>query len=274
MSFARAVQLLALAVTCCLVGCEPTVVIGQVSAQLSCADAGTLSSGDPVVLPWSTGFENETCDYYQAAGFCYARGTASYQTETAHVHSGNFAELFSAAGNDKVDPAQVRCVRQGVLPPAAYYGAWYYIPATATNSGLWNLFHFMGATTPAAITHGLWDVSLVNGPNGKLTARVLDFLYTVPPGSPGGNAAIATLAVPIASWFHLEFFFKRAKDDTGEAALYQDGVRVVHYANLITDDTNWGQWYVGNYEDALQPAHSDVYVDDVTIATTLGWTPP
>ena len=36
-----------------------------------------------------------------------------------------------------------------------------------------------------------------------------------------------------------------------------------------TDDSNFGQWYVGNYADGLEPADSTLYVDDVTIGPTL-----
>jgi hypothetical protein len=37
------------------------------------------------------------------------------------------------------------------------------------------------------------------------------------------------------------FYWKRAKDTSGEVALYQDEVeRVVDLTNLVTDDTDWG----------------------------------
>jgi len=47
--------------------------------------------------------------------------------------------------------------------------------------------------------------------------------------------------------------------------VYQDGVVALRLTRLITDDTDWGQWYVGNYARTLVPAKSTVYVDDVTI---------
>jgi hypothetical protein len=263
---AGALHLLGLAGVCVAAGCQPTVVIGH----WDCADAGAPSVDDAVALPWSTGFENKTCDFLSVGGFCYASGGGSHRTVTSPVHSGDYAEAFTVIAQDNRNLSQVRCVRQGTLPDEAYYGAWYYLPATATTSGLWNLLHFRGADTPTAPTHGLWDVSLVNGPGGKLNARVLDFLYS---GPAGGNAESSPVAVPIGAWFHLEFFLRRAKDRTGDVALYQDGVRVVHFANVVTDDSNWGQWYVGNLTDALNPAKSTVYVDDVTIAETLGWAP-
>jgi hypothetical protein len=34
---------------------------------------------------------------------------------------------------------------------------------------------------------------------------------------------------------------------------------------IATDDSRWGEWFVGNFATALSPASSTVYVDDVTI---------
>ncbi|HEX6242688.1 MAG TPA: heparin lyase I family protein, partial [Polyangiales bacterium] len=74
--------------------------------------------------------------------------------------------------------------------------------------------------------------------------------------------------VPINTWFQLEFHLKRAADASGEVALYQDGQRLIEEKNLITDDSSWGQWYVGNFATALTPADFTLYVDDVTISAT------
>ena len=42
----------------------------------------------------------------------------------------------------------------------------------------------------------------------------------------------------------------------------------VNVTGLVTDPTDWGQWYVGNWADNLTPPASTVYVDDVTIGFT------
>ncbi len=57
----------------------------------------------------------------------------------------------------------------------------------------------------------------------------------------------------------------RSAQPNGEVTVYQDGVVAVHLTDLITDDTDWGQWYVGNYAKTLVPSLSTVYVDDITI---------
>ncbi|HKU39629.1 MAG TPA: heparin lyase I family protein [Polyangiales bacterium] len=213
----------------------------------------------PVASSWSTGFEDEFCDYEQVGGFCYAGPSASYTTVTTPVHSGHSAAAFEIVAGD-TGGHQTRCVRQGMFPATAYYGAWYFIPATATNMGNWNLLHFRGGTP--SDQHGLWDVSLINGANGELEAVLLDFL--------NGTTRRATqrTPVPIGRWFHLELYLKRAADATGEVALYQDDEVLLEAKGLVTDDTSWGQWYVGNLATRLTPRDSTLYVDDVTIRST------
>jgi hypothetical protein len=239
--------------------CEPTVIVGTSVCSASAGDAGATPDLDASVgVSWSTGFEDGFCDYAPPIGFCYRAGASAYALVTSPVHSGRYAAAFTVPGS-LGGGSQARCVEQGVFPGAAYYGAWYYLPATATNRGLWNLFHFQGG--PPGNLHGLWDLSLVNVSDGGLHITLFDFLNGVTPD------ASAVPAIPIGQWFHLEVYFKRAKDATGEISMWQDGVMAVHLTNLVTDDTDWGQWYVGNLANALVPAVSTVYVDDVTISS-------
>lgn len=211
----------------------------------------------PISLPWSAGFEQGFCDYTQLSGFCYAAPAASYTTVTEPVHSGRYAAAFNIVSDGAVDGHQTRCVRQGMMPTEAYYGAWYFVPARATNTDLWNLLHFQGGD--ASMQHGLWDVSLINGAGGALELVVYDFL--------NGRArrAATPRPVPLGVWFHLEFYLKRAADNTGAFTLYQDGEPLIAASGLKTDDTRWGQWYVGNLANGLTPPSSTLYVDDVSI---------
>jgi hypothetical protein len=249
--------MLAVAALCCVSACRPSLVVGERKCPEVRREGGVLpSSTDPVALPWSTGFEDQFCDYTNAAGSCYDPPT--FQVVTSPVHSGQLAAAFTVSSRDG-GMYQSRCVRDGLFPAEAYYGAWYYIPEYATNTGTWNLFHFQGGKLDKSSVHGIWDVSLINK-NGELVPRVRDFLH---------NRTLDGTAIPLGRWFHLVFFLKRAKDTTGEAALFQDGERVATFANQSTDDTEWSQWYAGNYVTALNPPDSTVYMDDVTISTDL-----
>ena len=257
-SFAHALALSLVALSA--LACESKLEVGTWQCPATRTDAGVPGPADPIAVPWSSSFENRFCDYEDLGGFCYGSPLATYRTVTTHSRSGRHAAAFSIDSDDG-DAYQTRCVRQGVLPKAAYYGAWYFIPAPATNAELWNLFHFRGGE--GSLYHPLWDVSLASAANGDLELFVYDQL--------GGGVHHPTTPtpVPIGEWFHIQLYLERAADATGRVSLYQDGTLLVALTNVLTDDSSIGQWYVGNLANALTPAASTLYVDDVTISATL-----
>jgi hypothetical protein len=220
------------------------------------------ATSQPIELPWSTSFEDGFCGYTEARGFCYSDPDASYQLSSVVTRTGRRAAAFTINTNPDLEGNQARCVREGVLPQEAYYGAWYYIPLATTNSGNWNLMHFRGSE-PVAL-HGLWDVSIDDAAGDGFTLVVYDFL--------GDRGLVAEGSrVAVAEWFRVDFFLRRAADASGEIALYLNGQEVLRVRDISTDDSTWGQWYVGNLAStsALRPADSVVYVDDVSIKSTL-----
>ena len=239
-------------------GCQPTVIIGVRVCDAQPDGGEDADASVPVDVPWSTGFEDGFCDYGLPAGFCFATGNSSFYLVTSPVHSGRYAAAFKVDVDAADAGTQARCVRQGMFPTKSYYGAWYFIPETAQNSGNWNLLHFQGGT-PGQTLLGFWDVSLVNQGDGGLGLYLYDFfnMVTYPTDPPP--------SVPTNRWFHLEVYFNRAKDKTGELAVWQDSMMLLDVSGIETDNSDWGQWYVGNLATALQPAISTVYVDDVTI---------
>jgi hypothetical protein len=237
-----------------LTGCRQAMVVGEYECLSEVtADGGAPSSSDPIAVPWQTDFENGFCDYTAVAGACYRWPPVNFRLVDSPVHGGQYAaEITVVTGTDAGAQPQGRCYRQGKLPVEAYYGAWYLIPKTATNAGLWNLFHFQSDGTPS----GLWDVHLANRPGGlslELYSRFLnsDARYSPP--------------IPLGRWFHIVLYLKRAKDKTGTVALYLDDQKAVEFTNLITDDSDWAQWYVGNLATDLTPPACTVYLDDITI---------
>jgi hypothetical protein len=260
---------LVLAATACdkeiVVGADPIGDAGAIRDGSETKDAmasdasgaGEEGGLTPLTVPWTTGFENGFTDWSQPSneGFCYVMGDATFGVVTSPVHSGQYAAFFTV-NTSAASPSQTRCIRQGVLPTSAYYGAWYYVPAPAT--GTWNLFHFQGADSPdAGATQSLWDLSLVSETDGGITPFVYDFARA--------QSHITGPVIPIGTWFHLEVRFTRSTTANGEFAAYMNGQVLVDLTGIETDVTRWGQWYVGNYATSLVPSPSTVYVDDVTI---------
>ena len=245
----------------CALGCEPTLDLGT----YRCEPKGELrapTEDDILPFPWSTSFERQFCDYDPPLGFCYKAPAASFEIVTEPVRSGRFAAAVTVVAAADSDATQTRCVRQGVLPIEAYYGAWYFIPVAAVNEGNWNLFHFRGALADEAVS--LWDVSLASDESGALRLALLNFQDTA-----GVRVDPSAPTVPIGRWFHVQFFWKRSTEPDGEVAVYQDGERLYHLQDIVTDNTDWAAWYVGNFATGLVPPTSTIYVDDVSITETL-----
>lgn len=250
------------ALTLLVVGCEPNLVVGVWDCPKPADEGGTGSLPPPLVSPWSTGFEDGFCGYKRAGGHCYAGPSGSFDTVTSPVHSGTTAAAFSISTSGARDSGQTRCFLRGELPEDAYYGAWYFIPSAASDPDNWNLFHFR--TGDATRVDGRWDVTITTAPDGSLRFSVLDFFDT------SWHHATGVPPVPIGSWFHLQFHWRRSATATGAFALYQDGVMAVGQEGVVTDvDSTVGEWYVGNLAIALTPPELTVYVDDVTMTPEL-----
>jgi hypothetical protein len=234
--------------------CEPQLKVGNWSCPAS--DAGRSST---VEVPWSTGFENDLCDYLRSGGGCIVKPDASARIVNSPTHSGNGAVAYSVTSDASKNGTTARCYVQGAMPTSATYGAWFYMPKVAINVANWNLVHFEGGQPEAS--HGLWDVTVANSATGGLVLFVYDLVR-------GPRTPKALVPIPIGKWFHIEFRLKRSKSATGEMALYQDGVLIDEATGLVTDDTDYGRWFVGNLATGLTPPDYTLYVDDVTITAT------
>jgi len=222
-------------------------------------DNGTITGETPLTAPWKTSFEAGFCNY-DDGGFCYSDDDSSFHVVTSPVHTGKLAAAFEMGPGAPNTKRQTRCVRQGVLPVEAYYGAWYYVPSDLTGARVWNLFHFQGGQA-GTFLHGLWDVSMTDEAGNGYAVFIYDSVKDEHYGQANPKP------IPRDRWFQLELYLKRAADATGEVVLYQDGEEMVRRTGIVTDETPFGEWYVGNYAMALDgaPPTVTVYVDDVTV---------
>jgi len=234
---------------------------GGSSASSGGSSAATTHPPQKFEFPWSYGFEDGECGYTpERGGFCYKGGSSNLRFVSEPVHSGLYAAEFAITAATKVEAAQVRCVREGTLPTAAYYGAWYYISAIPDSNASWNLFHFQGDN--ASKGGNTWDVTLVHNSSGDLSLFVYNSWVKLPD-------QLNNPALPIGEWFHIVMYLRLATDDTGEVTLYQNDTSIFHLANIKTDNSSgWGQWYVGNYAFENEQGELLLYVDDLTISAT------
>lgn len=223
---------------------------------------------DAVAVPWSSGFEDGFCGYEDAKGFCYAHQGAAYTSVLSPVHSGRRAAAFSLDLADAGSEADARCVREGSFPHDAYYGAWFYVPSVPQKTTNWNLIFFQGGSGDRDGWQKLWNVTLVSIGAGKLGLNVFDILNNQ------GRGPDNPREIPIGAWFHVVFRLVRSAGTDGEVTLYQGDEQhedqpLVDVTGIRTDPSEFDQWYVGNLADAATPSDLTLYVDDVSISTTL-----
>src|SRR5205085_3420857 len=111
--------------------------------------------------------------------------------------------------------------REQPSPPEAYYGAWFFIPATIQVRSWLSLHHF-GYHRSAGTTETtpLFDFNVYPGPDGNLIAHVYD-------ATAMGHVDQATpVPVPVAKWVHFEILYRKAADATGRITIWQDGVQI------------------------------------------------
>jgi polysaccharide lyase-like protein len=153
--------------------------------------------------------------------------------------------------------------REQPSPPEAYYGAWFFIPASLQVRSWLSLHHFgYHRSAGVAETTPLWDFNVYPGSDGNLIAHVYDAtaMANIDQTSP--------IPVPMAAWVHFEIFFRKAADATGRITIWQDGVQILDHANVVTAPTDLIQWDAGGGSNDIAPSPAAVYFDDATISLT------
>ena len=100
--------------------------------------------------------------------------------------------------------------REQPSPPEAYYGAWFFIPASV-QVGSWLSLHHFGyhRTAGAPETTPLWDFNVYPGPDGNLIAHLYDSMAVA------NTDQTNPIPVPVARWVHFEIFYRKARGRDG-----------------------------------------------------------
>ena len=257
---------------------------------------GTLGLGTDLV--WSTGFETGDLSDWSAppgTGGTFesdaggANPSVTSTTEQAHTgaHSVKFASVAAAQGSP-YSPGGSCLYKEGAFPQAAYYSAWYYIPAFSETLSAWSILKFMvpnGATaedadvgdasTSAAATQAtalgraigtgeLFDLSVLSLPGQLMTLVLFDARHQylespLPDPVP---------YLPIARWFQIECFYRNDSGPGGELTVWLDGVPIYDVKRPTGGGTPPIVFAVCSLVNELSPQSASLYVDDVAISWT------
>lgn len=180
--------------------------------------------------------------------------------ESTIKHSGNYSVFLK---NNAMESGQQgsRLFRwcEAMQNNQLYYSTWYYIPIRVTINYWWMIMEWK---SQGSYNHK-FGIQMYNRPDGSM------FLYLSRGNdSGGGNWSQNIKNVPVAQWFHLEVFYKKAVDNTGRITVYQDGTQIIDATNITTANSSDLRWAIINYGDATVPGDLTIYADDAAISTT------
>lgn len=238
------------------------LVLGLCSCSGKTLDLGR----DPSILWWTDHETGDLSDWHQGAYSSWTADGGTFTVDAQHARSGRYSLDALATSAPKGTTSAAMLLRTGDLPQAAYYSAWFYLPATISSADYWLIFKFRSRTPdPNPVDVELWDVDLT--PQGSaLELRVFHHTSTTDGGFGTEIAPNAPLAAPLERWFQIEAYLRASPDDTGELIIWQDGT-VLYDLRGPSAPSTYLQWSVGSAAQSLSHGEARVFVDDAAISS-------
>jgi hypothetical protein len=194
---------------------------------------------------------------------------------TVQPHTGRYA--LRATINTTYGTAACRTFREEEVRTGQtyYYGAWFYFPSRLKVGSFLNLMQFKA--NQSGKIGMFWKLDTRNRPNGNMY-MILIWKGPIDGPRPGDGIRTRiyqqTLAdLPVAQWVHLEVFLRQSEQYDGRITVWQNGVQVFDQDQVRTRfPSSFQSWSVNHYGQALKPAKSSAFIDDVTVSTVPTWT--
>jgi hypothetical protein len=202
-------------------------------------------------------------------------GVASISISDEQAHSGRYSAKLSGA-KTFVDGSYPTIggglYESGIFPEAAYYSAWYFVPAYDPNVSGWDIFRF--CDDPSSADGGGGD-PVDDGPVPVTFRLRLEAL----PGAGIGVMLIDVRAqygsspfpdlvptIPISQWFQVECFLRSPAAGTGELAVWLNGVQIYDIVRPMPTVLQQSLCFsVCSLFQASAPASATLFVDDVAV---------
>ena len=256
-----------------------------------------ISSPPTSTTLWSAGMETDDKSewYYPSTGHFgdYGGGECDsgiVSTIATHfAHSGNWgAQMTITTPNSPTSGTRMFRWLEPRANRELYYSVWVYIPTLYTLTGdpstghYLNLFQFKTRTADNTRIDPVWAFYIDDSHAGQYYLKTgWGWGGTQLAGPYAGNPVSGkwyyqrVAPLPVAQWVHLEAFLRESSGYDGHLTLWQDGVELFDFQNVITSYNNcnynsWcadNEWSVNLYSDGLLPNPATIYIDDAQIST-------
>jgi hypothetical protein len=237
-------------------------------AVAACGPAPVDLGPSPEILWWSDHETGDFSDWLQGGdGFVWSAEGGHIEVAAGIARSGTHAIRAGVVSPTAGMQSAGIAMRTGGTPARAYYSAWYYVPAAATDTTYWLFFKFRSRRTATDSTTivDVWDLDFL--PAGGGTMRLSLYHHGSGAIAAGVIAPIAPAEIPIGRWFQIETLLSAAADETGQLTVWQDGMKVYDIAGKATMPSAYVEWSVGGITEMIDPGGATLYVDDAAIST-------
>lgn len=266
-----------------------------VSSCVTAACSEPLDMGTDLI--WATDNESGDLSAWSMApgtGGAYPNdGSPTVEISSEQAHSGRYSIKISGNASTS-DPTSSSpgggLYKEGPFPQEAYYSAWYYVPQVHQTTMSWTILKFQSPTLSASDAGSpdggqgddAGDAAADGGGSATATAGLSQLLDIRLQSVPNGNAMVFVLFdhrsmyltsplpnppayVPIATWFHLECFYRNAIDSTGHLTVWVDG-KMIYDVSRPTSANPSVYFTICSLADNLTPPAVELYIDDVAIS--------
>lgn len=247
-------------------------------------DSRSRAKAPPAPL-WISDFESASTRQWEdndiqptpcGGEFLGAGGTVSLNQEI--VHRGSWSLKMTIPGSSKssaIPGARMHRWCESQRNRELYYSVWYFVPQhyTVEKGGWLNWFQFK-SKRPNGANDPFFFLDIKN----DLRMGNMRFMLTwwgghkfVGPqqSQQGYRTWIASEAIPIDRWFHIEAKYVCAGDFSGSIQIWQDGNEIFHLDQVKTRYSDGDcQWGVNNYGTGVSPSPVTIFIDDAVISAT------
>jgi hypothetical protein len=247
------------------------VVVNDGGASGDSSEGGALPAEPLPVgeLLWSTDHEVGDFSDWQRGGDYYG-GEYEWGDVDGYVDigagrdgsNGVVADIYTLARDET--SGGVRMYRR-IQDAPAYYSSWFRLEETHTVEEWWSIFLYHARDDTLSLDNdvSLWDVRLVDMPNGELRLQFFDH-----DTMQGVVAQVDRGVVKPGEWFELRAYLDYRPPNDTRLVIWRGSTLLFDMKSLHTAREKNVYWCVGNGAGRLSPADSTLYLDDAAIRGT------
>ena len=218
----------------------------------------------PGELVWSTDHEVGDFSDWKRGGDFYG-GQYEWGKVNSYVDIGVGRNGSNGVVADIVVPADApsagaRLYRRIEAGPA-YYSAWFRLEDAHKALDWWSIFVFDARDDSLSTDSdvSMWDVRIVNTPDGGMTLQFFDH------DTMQGTVVAGQGLIESRKWFELEAYLDYRPPDATRVQILLNGSVLFDMKNLHTAAANNVFWSIGNGARSLDSADSTLDIDDAAI---------